>query len=93
MQARLSKFIAAMLVVIILSAISWPVVSYSAELFLSENELESQNTTSKDGSVNFDVQYKNGKHSAIIDQNKSDAKINIALSLKKDGYILIEYKF
>ena len=87
MQARLSKLIAAMLVVIILSAISWPVVSYSAELFLSENELESQNTTSKDGSVNFDVQYENGKHSAIIDQNKSDAKINIALSLKKDGYI------
>lgn len=87
MQARLSKFIATMLVVIILSAISWPVVSYSAELFLSENELESQNTTSKDGSVNFDVQYENGKHSAIIDQNKSDEKINIALSLKKDGYI------
>lgn len=87
MQARLSKFIAAMLVVIILSAISWPVVSYSAELFLSENELESQNTTSKDGSVNFDVQYENGKHIAVIDQNKNDEKINIALSLKKDGYI------
>ena len=87
MQARLSKFIAAMLVVIILGSISWPVVSYSAELFLSENELESQNTTSKDGSVNFDVQYENGKHGAIIDQNKNDEKINIALSLKKDGYI------
>lgn len=87
MQVRLSKFIAVMLVVIILGSISWPVVSYSAELFLSENELESQNTTSKDGSVNFDVQYENGKHSAIIDQNKSDEKINIALSLKKDGYI------
>ena len=87
MQARLSKFIAAMLVVIILGSISWPVVSYSAELFLSENELESQNTTSKDGSVNFDVQYENGKHGAIIDQNKHDEKINIALSLKKDGYI------
>lgn len=87
MQIRLSKFIAVMLVVIILGSISWPVVSYSAELFLSENELESQNTTSKDGSVNFDVQYENGKHSAIIDQNKNDEKINIALSLKKDGYI------
>ena len=48
MQVRLSKFIAVMLVVIILGSISWPVVSYSAELFLSENELESQNTTSKD---------------------------------------------
>ena len=87
MQVRLSKFIAVMLVVIILGSISWPVVSYSAELFLSENELESQNTTSKDGSVNFDVQYENGKHGAIIDQNKNDEKINIALSLKKDGYI------
>lgn len=87
MQARLSKFIAVMLVVIILGSISWPVVSYSAELFLSENELESQNTTSKDGSVNFDVQYENGKHGVIIDQNKNDEKINIALSLKKDGYI------
>lgn len=87
MQIRLSKFIAVMLVVIILGSISWPVVSYSAELFLSENELESQNTTSKDGSVNFDVQYENGKHGAIIDQNKNDEKINIALSLKKDGYI------
>lgn len=42
MQVRLSKFIAVMLVVIILGSISWPVVSYSAELFLSENELESQ---------------------------------------------------
>ena len=61
MQVRLSKFIAVMLVVIILGSISWPVVSYSAELFLSENELESQNTTSKDGSVNFDVQYENGR--------------------------------
>lgn len=87
MQVRLSKFIAVMLVVIILCSISWPVVSYSAELFLSENELESQNTTSKDGSVNFDVQYENGKHGAIIDQDKNDEKINIALSLKKDGYI------
>lgn len=87
MQVRLSKFIAVMLVVIILVSISWPVVSYSAELFLSENELESQNTTSKDGSVNFDVQYENGKHGAIIDQNKNDEKINIVLSLKKDGYI------
>lgn len=87
MQVRLSKFIAVMLVVIILGSISWPVVSYSAELFLSENELESQNTTSKDGSVNFDVQYENGKHGAIIDQNKNGEKINIALSLKKDGYI------
>ena len=87
MQVRLSKFIAVMLVVIILGSISLPVVSYSAELFLSENELESQNTTSKDGSVNFDVQYENGKHGAIIDQNKNDEKINIALSLKKDGYI------
>ena len=87
MQVRLSKFIAVMLVVIILGSISWPVVSYSAELFLSENELESQNTTSKDCSVNFDVQYENGKHGAIIDQNKNDEKINIALSLKKDGYI------
>ena len=47
MQVRLSKFIAVMLVVIILGSISLPVVSYSAELFLSENELESQNTTSK----------------------------------------------
>ena len=42
MQVRLSKFIAVMLVVIILGSISFPVVSYSAELFLSENELESQ---------------------------------------------------
>ena len=38
MQVRLSKFIAVMLVVIILGSISCPVVSYSAELFLNENE-------------------------------------------------------
>ena len=87
MQSRLSKIIATMLVTVILIANSWPVISYATELFLSEKELESQNTTSKDGSVDFDVSYSNGKHSATINIDEKNTKLNIAVSLKKGGYV------
>ena len=87
MQAKISKFIAAVLALVIIFANSWSVVSYAAEVFLSEKELENQNTTSKDGSVDFDVQYTNGKHSAQIDINQNNTKLNILLSAKKEGYI------
>ena len=87
MQAKISKFIAAMLALVIIFANSWSVVSYAAEVFLSEKELENQNTTSKDGSVDFDVQYTNGKHSATLNIDEKNTKINIAVSLKKSGYV------
>ena len=87
MQAKISKFIAAVLVLVIVFANSWSVVSYAAEVFLSEKELENQNTTSKDGSVDFDVQYTNGKHSATLNIDEKNTKLNIAVSLKKSGYI------
>lgn len=87
MQAKVSKFIAAILALVIIFANSWSVVSYAAEVFLSEKELENQNTTSKDGSVNFDVQYTNGKHSATLNIDEKNTKLNIAVSLKKSGYI------
>ena len=87
MQAKISKFIAAVLVLVIVFANSWSVVSYAAEVFLSEKELENQNTTSKDGSVDFDVQYTNGKHSATLNIDEKNTKLNIAVSLKKSGYV------
>ena len=83
MQAKISKFIAAVLALVIIFANSWSVVSYAAEVFLSEKELENQNTTSKDGSVDFDVQYTNGKHSATLNIDEKNTKLNIAVSLKK----------
>lgn len=87
MQAKISKFIAAVLALVIIFANSWSVVSYAAEVFLSEKELENQNTTSKDGSVDFDVQYTNGKHSATLNIDEKNTKLNIAVSLKKSGYV------
>lgn len=42
MQAKVSKFIAAILALVIIFANSWSVVSYAAEVFLSEKELENQ---------------------------------------------------
>ena len=87
MQAKISKFIAAVLALVIVFANSWSVVSYAAEVFLSEKELENQNTTSKDGSVDFDVHYTNGKHSAILNIDEKNTKLNIAVSLKKSGYV------
>lgn len=87
MQAKVSKFIAAILVLVIVFANSWSVVSYAAEVFLSEKELENQNTTSKDGSVDFDVQYTNGKHSATLNIDEKNTKLNIAVLLKKSGYV------
>ena len=87
MQAKISKFIAAVLALVIVFANSWSVVSYAAEVFLSEKELENQNTTSKDGSVDFDVQYTNGKHSATLNIDEKNTKLNIAVSLKKSGYV------
>ena len=87
MQAKVSKFIAAILALVIIFANSWSVVSYAAEVFLSEKELENQNTTSKDGSVDFDVQYTNGKHSATLNIDEKNTKLNIAVSLKKSGYV------
>lgn len=39
MQAKISKFIAAVLALVIIFANSWSVVSYAAEVFLSEKEL------------------------------------------------------
>lgn len=87
MQAKISKFIAAVLALVIIFANSWSVVSYAAEGFLSEKELENQNTTSKDGSVDFDVQYTNGKHSATLNIDEKNTKLNIAVSLKKSGYV------
>lgn len=42
MQAKISKFIAAVLALVIIFANSWSVVSYAAEVFLSEKELENQ---------------------------------------------------
>lgn len=87
MQSKLSKFIATMLVIVILYANSWAVVSYAADQFLSENELESQKTLSKDGNVDFDVYYSSGKHKALININEEKTKLNIAISAKKTGYI------
>ena len=87
MQAKVSKFIAAIIALVIIYANSWSVVSYAAEVFLSEKELENQNTTSKDGSVDFDVQYTNGKHSATLNIDEKNTKLNIAVSLKKSGYV------
>lgn len=87
MQQKLIKVIAMLLTTTILYANSAAVVSYAADNFLSAKALENQGTSTTNENVEFDVYYDVGKHTVSADVNAEDTKLNIALNVKKAGYI------
>ena len=87
MQQKLIKVIAMLLTTTILYANSAAVVSYAADNFLSAKALENQGTSTTNENVEFDVYYDGGKHTVSADVNAEDTKLNIALNVKKTGYI------
>ena len=87
MQKKLIKVIAMLLTTTILYANSAAVVSYAADNFLSAKALENQGTSTTNENVEFDVYYDGGKHTVSADVNAEDTKLNIALNVKKAGYI------
>lgn len=87
MQQKLIKVIAVLLTTTILYANSATVVSYAADNFLSAKALENQGTSTTNENVEFDVYYDGGKHTVSADVNAEDTKLNIALNVKKAGYI------
>ena len=87
MQQKLIKVIAVLLTTTILYANSAAVVSYAADNFLSEKALENQGTSTTNENVEFDVYYDGGKHTVSADVNAEDTKLNIALNVKKAGYL------
>ena len=87
MQQKLIKVIAVLLTTTILYANSAAVVSYAADNFLSEKALENQGTSTTNDNVEFDVYYDGGKHTVSADVNAKDTKLNIALNVKKAGYL------
>ncbi len=87
MQQKFIKIIAVLLTTTILYANSAAVVSYAADNFLSAKALESQGTSTTNDNVEFDVYYDGGKHTVSADVNAEDTKLNIALNVKKAGYL------
>ena len=87
MQQKLIKVISALLATTILYANSAALISYAADNFLSDNELESQGTSTNNENVEFDVYYDGGKHSTTADINATDTKLNIVINVKKAGYL------
>ena len=87
MQKKLIKVIAMLLTTTILYANSATVVSYAADNFLSAKALENQGTSTTNENVEFDVYYDGGKHTVSADVNAEDTKLNIALNVKKAGYL------
>lgn len=87
MQQKLIKVIAVLLTTTILYANSATVVSYAADNFLSVKALENQGTSTTNENVEFDVYYDGGKHTVSADVNAEDTKLNIALNVKKAGYL------
>ena len=87
MQQKLIKVISALLVTTILYANSATLISYAADNFLSEKEIENQETATNNPNVEFDVYYDGGKHSATVDVNSTDTKLNLAINVKNAGYL------
>ena len=87
MQQKLIKVIAMLLTTTILYANSATVVSYAADNFLSAKALENQGTSTTNENVEFDVYSDGGKHTVSADVNAEDTKLNIALKVKKAGYL------
>lgn len=87
MRQKLTKVISVLLTATILYANSVAVISYAADQFLSEQEIENQKTSTQSENVEFDVYYDGGKHSAKIDINNTETKLNIALKVKNAGYL------
>ena len=87
MQQKIYKVIAALLAVTIMYASLLPVISYAADSLLTAQELESQETSTNNKNVEFDVYYDDDRHSRSIEIDSTDTKLNISLNVKEAGYL------
>ena len=87
MQPKIIKIISALLATTILYANSAAVISYAADNFLSEDELEKQSTSIANTNIDFDGYYDGGKHTQSIDINSTDTKLNVKINVKDTGYL------
>ena len=86
MSNKIIKGISAVLATLLILANSMTLISYAADSFMSENELENQEKTTNVSNVSFDVAYENGKHTATIDADK-EATLSLKVSVKNGGYL------
>ncbi len=86
MSNKIIKGISAVLATLLIFANSMTLISYAADSFMSENELENQEKTTNVSNVSFDVVYENGKHTATIDADK-EATLSLKVSVKNGGYL------
>ena len=82
MQQKVMKLISILLLTTILYANFATVISFAADKMLSSKEIENQGISTQNPNVEFDVFYEGGKHSAELDVNDVDTKLNIAINLK-----------
>ena len=87
MKQKTIKVISALLAIIILYANSAVLISYAANNFLTEQQIENQGTSTGNSNVEFDVYYAGGAHTKTIDINTDDTKLNIDINVKNAGYL------
>ena len=87
MQQKITKIIAALLAITLLYANSAAVISYAADNFLTDQEIESQKTSTNNANVEFDVYYDGGKHTGNLDIASEETKLNVSLKVKNSGYL------
>ena len=95
MQQKLIKVISALLATTILYANSTALISYAADNFLSDNELESQGTSTNNENVEFDAYFVNGKTKTHeIESNIGEgSSIYLSIAVKNAGYLKNVPKF
>ena len=74
MQQKITKIIATLLAITLLYANSAAVISYAADNFLTDQEIESQKTSTNNANVEFDVYYDGGKHTGNLDIASEEIK-------------------
>lgn len=87
MQQKITKIIATLLAIMLLYANSAALISYAADNFLTDQEIENQKTATSNANVEFDVYFADGKHSGNLDISSDETKLNIRLKVKNSGYL------
>lgn len=84
---KLKKVVSAILAITILYANAATLVSYAAEEFLTQNEIESQRVATNNANVEFDVFYEDGTHTKTLEISETTAKLNMEVNVKNAGYL------
>ena len=87
MEQKTIKLISMLLVVLILCANSFTLISCAADAFKSATELESQGASTNNQNVEVDVYYAGGQHSKTIDLSSEEEKLYVKVGMKSVGYL------